>query len=164
MPCGCIPMRIALLGHSIGGYLPPRVAAFEPRIATCVADVSDDDEWNRIAFEWIKTDRTPVVDLDGRWKFGAGTPRDILRNTAQYDLSECVKNIRCHMPGTKAERDHMFPGQPGAARVLLARQQPDKPAEAQPGLECVGGGERCTEQDQKAVEEAMVLDQIARHH
>jgi dienelactone hydrolase len=124
------PKRIALLGHSIGGYLAPRVAAFEPRIAACVAndgvfnlnealhrmmdwDASDDDKWNRIAFERIKTDLAlRWWILDGMWKFGAGTPRDILRKTAQYDLSGCVKNIRCHMLVMKAERDHMFPGQP----------------------------------------------------
>src|SRR5882724_11207546 len=50
------------------------------------------------------------------------------------------------------------------AGVLLARHQPDEPAEAKPGLESVGGGERCTKQCQEAVEEAVVLDEIARHH
>jgi dienelactone hydrolase len=124
------PKRIALLGHSIGGYLAPRAAAFEPRIAACVAndgvfnlnqalhrmmdwDAGDDDEWNRIAFDRIKADlalRWWIVD--GMWKFGARTPRDILHQTVQYDLSGCVKNIRCHMLVMKAEKDHMFPRQP----------------------------------------------------
>jgi pimeloyl-ACP methyl ester carboxylesterase len=124
------PGRIALLGHSIGGYLAPRAAAFEPRIVACIAndgvfnlnealcrmmnwDARDDDEWNKVAFERIRTDlalRWWIVD--GMWKFGAKTPRDILRTTVPYDLSGCVKNIHCHVLVMKAERDHMFPGQP----------------------------------------------------
>jgi hypothetical protein len=50
------------------------------------------------------------------------------------------------------------------AGALLARDDPDEAAEAKPGLEHVGRRERCTEQRQEAVEEAMVLDEIARHH
>jgi pimeloyl-ACP methyl ester carboxylesterase len=31
------PERIALIGHSVGGYLAPRAAAFEKRLAACIA-------------------------------------------------------------------------------------------------------------------------------
>ena len=48
--------------------------------------------------------------------------------------------------------------------VLLARHRPDEAAEAKPRLECVGADERCAKQDQEAVEEPVVLDEIARHH
>src|SRR6266436_5315969 len=48
--------------------------------------------------------------------------------------------------------------------VLFARHQPDEPAQEKPGLESVGGGERCAQQYQEAVEEAVVLDEIARHY
>lgn len=34
---GVDPDRIALLGMSMGGYLAPRAAAFEHRIAACIA-------------------------------------------------------------------------------------------------------------------------------
>jgi dipeptidyl aminopeptidase/acylaminoacyl peptidase len=32
------PDRIALMGISLGGYLAPRAASAEPRIAACIAD------------------------------------------------------------------------------------------------------------------------------
>jgi hypothetical protein len=48
--------------------------------------------------------------------------------------------------------------------VFVARHQPDEPAEAKPGLERIGCGERRTEQRQEAIEEAVVLNEIARHH
>ena len=41
---------------------------------------------------------------------------------------------------------------------------PMKAAEAQPGRKRVGAGKRRAEQHQEAVEKAMVLDEIARHH
>ena len=49
-------------------------------------------------------------------------------------------------------------------RRRIPGRQPDEPAEAKPGLESVGGGERSTEQRQEAVEEAVVLDEITRHY
>lgn len=48
--------------------------------------------------------------------------------------------------------------------ILRARHRPDEAAEAKSGLECVGGDQRCAEQDQEAVEEAMILDETPRHH
>src|SRR6266478_2694270 len=45
--------------------------------------------------------------------------------------------------------------------VLLGRHHADKATEAKPGLKGVGAGESGTEQDQEAVEEAVVLDEIA---
>ena len=42
------PQRIALVGYSMGGYLAPRAAAFEDRIAACIADdgvISIYDAW-----------------------------------------------------------------------------------------------------------------------
>jgi hypothetical protein len=32
------PQRITLIGYSTGGYLAPRAAAFDDRIAACIAD------------------------------------------------------------------------------------------------------------------------------
>jgi len=51
-----------------------------------------------------------------------------------------------------------------SSSVLPARYHSDKATEAKPGLECVGAGERRAQQNQEAVDEAVVLDEIARHH
>jgi hypothetical protein len=48
--------------------------------------------------------------------------------------------------------------------VLLARHHADEATEAKPGLERIGTGQRRAEQRQEAVEEAVILDEIARHH
>jgi pimeloyl-ACP methyl ester carboxylesterase len=124
--------RIALLGHSIGGYLAPRAAAFEPRISACIADdgvynlnealrrmfdwaenVKGKDAWDRVAAEKCKTDQAlRWWIIDGMWKFGAARPSDILEATRDYRLDSCVKAIKCHVLVMKAEKDHMFPGQP----------------------------------------------------
>lgn len=124
--------RIALLGQSIGGYLAPRAAAFEPRIGACIANdgvynlnealgrmfdwtenVADKDAWDRVAYEKCKTDQAlRWWIIDGMWKFGAARPSDIMKSTRDYRLDSCVKSIKCHVLVMKAEEDHMFPGQP----------------------------------------------------
>jgi pimeloyl-ACP methyl ester carboxylesterase len=124
------PQRIALLGQSIGGYLAPRAAAFEPRISACVADdgvydlhaalrrmmdweASTDAEWDKMAIERIKQDlalRWWIID--GMWKFGASTPSEFLKALQPYNMKSCVKNIRCPTLVMKGAEDHMFPGQP----------------------------------------------------
>jgi pimeloyl-ACP methyl ester carboxylesterase len=122
--------RIALLGHSIGGYLAPRAAAFAPRISACIADdgvfnlhealrrmfdwtAPDPDTWDRVAYEKCQTDQAlRWWILDGMWKFGADRPSDILTATRDYRLDACVKAITCPVLVVKAEKDHMFPGQP----------------------------------------------------
>jgi pimeloyl-ACP methyl ester carboxylesterase len=122
--------RIALLGHSIGGYLAPRAAAFEPRISACIANdgvfnlnealrrmfdwtETDKDAWDRVAYEKCKGDQAlRWWIIDGMWKFGADRPSDILTATRGYRLDSCVKAIKCHVLVMKAEKDHMFPGQP----------------------------------------------------
>jgi hypothetical protein len=48
--------------------------------------------------------------------------------------------------------------------VLLARHHADEATEPSPGFERVGAGERRAEQRQETIEEAVVLDEIARHH
>ena len=48
--------------------------------------------------------------------------------------------------------------------ALFARHHADETTEARPGVKRVGTGERRAEQRQEAVEEAVVLDEIARHH
>src|SRR5215467_11983379 len=37
------PRRVALIGWSFGGYLAPRAASGEPRLAACIADPG---QWN----------------------------------------------------------------------------------------------------------------------
>jgi len=43
------PDRVALLGYSLGGYLAPRGAAFEPRLAALIADGGVFEPWYPVA-------------------------------------------------------------------------------------------------------------------
>ena len=65
---GVDPDRVAVVGRSFGGYLGPRAAAFEPRVAALVADQAirlrhpdDQDVWRRRAVEKV-TDADPDTD------------------------------------------------------------------------------------------------------
>ena len=52
----------------------------------------------------------------------------------------------------------------GEKGVLLARHHADEATQPQPRVEQVGAGERRAEQREETIEEAMVLNEIARYH
>lgn len=114
------PDRIALFGMSMGGYLAPRAAAFDPRIKACIADggvFSVYDGWmttfasvreslaakDRAAVnqavekqmaESPKIDQFMGVFLE---TFHCATPYDLFLKLQKYTLEDCVENIRCDM-------------------------------------------------------------------
>jgi pimeloyl-ACP methyl ester carboxylesterase len=128
------PERVALVGWSFGGYLAPRAASGEHRLAACIADPG---QWDMI--EGIKgifarfgmpqevVDRLPDVDPKalepffeavekspqltwtfkqrGLWVHGVDSLMDWLRITPQYSLSDRVDGIRCPTLVTWAESD-----------------------------------------------------------
>jgi alpha-beta hydrolase superfamily lysophospholipase len=128
------PRRIALYGQSFGGYLAPRAAAFESRLAACIADGGVYD------FGAVHLAGTPVAErprllaaltaenapeLDAqlnatmrdssvvRWAFthgmyvtGTKTPRDYLAATQAYHLRDGVaERIACPTLVCDAEKD-----------------------------------------------------------
>lgn len=82
--------RIALIGHSVGGYLAPRAAAFEKRLAACIASpiipTLKDGFLSVMGFEPSKpyprdmesqidpenTTAKFITESDIRWRFGHG--------------------------------------------------------------------------------------------
>ena len=63
------PKAIALMGVSFGGYLAPRAASAEPRIAACIADPGEFS-----LFEEMKSRMPPGIarELPERQSAGAG--------------------------------------------------------------------------------------------
>ncbi len=115
---GVDPDRVILKGLSFGGYLAPRAAAFEKRIAVCIANPGVLN-W----FEGMETVLTPeftamafanptmfnqVVEqtmlqdpgakwglADGIWKFGASSAADWIQKLKQYNTEPFVDQINC---------------------------------------------------------------------
>lgn len=133
--------RIALRGESLGGYLAPRAAAFEHRLAAVIAnggvydysmahlaDVPVDQRPEAIAA--LMDGPTPELDgmieavmqrspvtrwsiTHGMWCFGASSPSDYMRMTLDYTLEGGIaERIRCPALICDAEGDLFFKGQP----------------------------------------------------
>ncbi|MFJ4673852.1 alpha/beta hydrolase family protein [Kitasatospora purpeofusca] len=132
--------RIALLGSSMGGLLAPRAAAFEHRLAACIAvdgvfdlgQVSvrftphDREEAERL----LRAEHAPELDtaLDAviadnataRWAFnhgmyvmGVDTPRAFGAAYLDYTLAGGIaERIQCPTLVCDAEEDEFFKGQP----------------------------------------------------
>ena len=146
---GVDPERIALLGMSMGGYLAPRAAAFEHRIAACIAydgvftmadalpDPLDDELIARRAeastsLRWVLS--------NALWTLGVTTAQQLIDEFGKYDLTAVVDRIACPTLVCEAENDQFFQGQP--ARLYEALQCP-KTFLAFTAAE--GAGEHCHE-------------------
>lgn len=133
------PKRIALIGWSLGGYLAPRAASSEHRLAACVADpallgiaeqmrgmlvglgaspeaVEDLGQVNHMLLkrveEMLRTDRPfrwKIVER-GFWVHGVDNLRDYLRSAQEYTLAGRVESIVCPTLLTAAENDPLANG------------------------------------------------------
>jgi pimeloyl-ACP methyl ester carboxylesterase len=120
--------HIALYGGSFGGYLAPRAAAFEHRLAACIADAALFDPAalskkmfppeiasalakNDVAvlkpfFDKMQEDTTQRFILGrGMWVHGAATPWEYFRMFQAYSLADVAKNIQCPTFVAEAEND-----------------------------------------------------------
>ncbi|MGD1172288.1 alpha/beta hydrolase family protein [Mycobacterium seoulense] len=114
--------RIALLGMSMGGYLAPRAAAFDSRIAACIA-------YDGVLNFATAAPPVPAIDeviahpenaptslrwavLNGLWALGATTGQELAEQFAKYDLMPVVDRITCPTLVCEAEEDQFFRYQP----------------------------------------------------
>jgi len=134
------PRRIALYGVSFGGYLAPRAAAFEPRLAACIADdgvydygtaqlIGIPEQLRAQVLQAVMAPSAPQLDaqLDrmmkqnsvARWAFthgmyamGVTTPRGYLAAAQAYHLRDGIaEKIKCPTLVCDAEKDLFFKGQ-----------------------------------------------------
>jgi pimeloyl-ACP methyl ester carboxylesterase len=132
------PKRIALAGWSFGGFLAPRAAAFERRIAALIADpgqwdqreglkalpvssdvLNDLDHADRSVFDPIEQAlRSPMADPMLRWRLiqrllwvhGKSNLYDLAREIARFEISSVAQNISCPTLITAAEGDPIANG------------------------------------------------------
>jgi len=138
---GVDPKRIALMGVSMGGYLAPRAAAFEKRLAALIANDGIYDfmepfkaavppEQRDMFVTALKAEQAPRIDallegqmkasptarwsyLHGMWATGSKSPREFLAKMLDYNLKGGVAEaISCPTLVCDAEDDLFLKGQP----------------------------------------------------
>ncbi|HEY1883394.1 MAG TPA: alpha/beta fold hydrolase [Candidatus Cybelea sp.] len=131
--------RIALIGWSLGGYLSPRAASGEHRLAACVADPGLFGIAEQVRQMLVKFGASPhdVADLGGIddkliervtqaanadrhlhwslfqrgfWVHGVDTLRDYFRSVGEFTLAGRVESIACPTLLTAAENDPLGAG------------------------------------------------------
>jgi pimeloyl-ACP methyl ester carboxylesterase len=124
---GVDPDQLVLVGRSFGGYLAPRAAAFEHRLAALVCDPAQPDMGVRIPQGLVGKVAGPVVNAQVRFSeeraefFGArraahglASVEDYLAEMPRYTMLADAQEISC--PTLIIEAEHDFAG--GGGRVL----------------------------------------------
>jgi len=130
--------RIALIGLSMGGYLAPRAAAYEHRLAALVANegILDNyattyqrlgmnreeliklvrekpDEINAASFKAMKENITSFWALThGMWTFAAKSPAEFSLKQSKMTLVDCAHLISCPTLVIDSDAEQFFGGQP----------------------------------------------------
>lgn len=133
------PGRIVLSGWSLGGYLSPRAASGESRLAACVADPAQFCIADGFRAYAIKLGATPeqaanlgslpeaviqrmeeIITNDrklrwsvaqrGYWVNGASNLRDYLASVERFTMCGRIENIHCPTLFTLAENDSLASG------------------------------------------------------
>ena len=132
------PRRLALMGISMGGYLAPRAAAFDPRLAALVANTGVYDlaegkipgktsAERKLAIEAMAKELPPVnlefrrkmkEDPGFRWSmdhgmfaFGKKSPAEFVLALSDYNLRDAAPFIKCPTLVVDNDDDQFTPGQ-----------------------------------------------------
>jgi len=104
------PTRIAAVGVSLGGYRAPRFAAFEPRLAACVA-------WGAIwdwGSRWIRQHagagrNAATTQAHVLFVMGASTLDEVTEKVRAWRLAEVAPQIHCPFLVVHGEADLQVP-------------------------------------------------------
>lgn len=143
------PERVALVGYSMGGYLAPRAAAHEPRLAACVANagvfsVFDGvasmfpHELRRLMEDESATERVDEMVNDQMlrnpstrqfmgqmlWTFHAESPSHLFRELKKYTMADSISQIECQMLVVNSSGDRVAGSYDQAKQLFAALDCP----------------------------------------
>lgn len=104
--------RIGLSGNSLGGYYAPRAAAFEKRLAACIAwgAVWDFSVYFERAYAQIETaPSVPDMVRHGMWVFGQDTAEGAREVAKRMTLEGVADRITCPLYVVHGENDRQLP-------------------------------------------------------
>lgn len=128
--------KIALMGISLGGYLAPRAAAYEHRLAACIAndglfsfqvgamaeqlgvkangesDISSPEMGDIMASILARNTAVRWGIENGQFTFLAANLEELVQKTEPFTLEGVAEQIKCPVLVCEAEHDHAFAGQP----------------------------------------------------
>jgi fermentation-respiration switch protein FrsA (DUF1100 family) len=147
--------RIAAVGISLGGYRAPRFAAFEPRLAACVAWGAVWDWGARWARRGAGTSNN-AVNTPGHVLFvmGARTADEVAERVRDWRLDGVVQQVRCPLLVVHGEKDLQVPVEE-AYQVYDAAGTPQKELKVFTEAE---GGAAHTQIDNRPLAHAYIVD------
>ena len=138
--------RVGVIAMSLGGYYAPRAAAFEPRLAACVAwgaRWDNDGSHGRILRD-PNAARSVTHWVDhALWYYGAATTGEAAQKIAQMTLAGVVDKITCPLLVAHGAGDRQVPIEQAERTVREALNSPRRELRLftaeEGGVEHVGG-------------------------
>lgn len=138
--------RIAMIGYSFGGYLVSRAAAYDHRVAACIANsgiyhffdgVMGEKAHSEEFLNQLKEENAPRFNAyinhmvagslslwwkikNGLFTFKLDTPQQLINAYKAYNLEQCVDQINCPVLICDSEEEHFMGNQ---AQVLFDKLQ-----------------------------------------
>lgn len=161
--------QIAVAGFSLGGYLAPRAAAFDHRIAACIANSGIYDFYEgtfenlgRTKFFQKELDKPKSffinslikmfmqLSINVKWamsngmiNFNVKTPHEVVKQYRKYTLKGIVHQIKCPVLICDSQEEHFFNNQAGELfeKLKCPKEFLTFNAEEGAGLHCQSGDE-----------------------
>ncbi len=116
--------RVGVIAMSLGGYYAPRAAAFEPRLACCVAWGARWD--NESAHGKILRDPNAARSVTGwvdhaLWYYGADNVEEAAAKIARMKLDGVIERVRCPLLVVHGVHDRQVPLDQARRTVQAAR-------------------------------------------
>jgi dienelactone hydrolase len=117
--------RVGVVAMSLGGYYAPRAAAFEPRLACCVAWGARWD--NAGSHGRILRDASAARSVTGwldhaLWYYGAATVEEAAQKIARMTLEGVIDRVTCPLLVVHGAGDRQVPREQAERTVAEARR------------------------------------------